>query len=123
MYKDDVKNRLEDLGERLPQPKGYKVLLAIPEVSEKTDGGVFLPDDIRSRENKASMIGLVVSMGDDAYGDKKRFPSGPWCKTGDWVVIRSYAGTAMVVQGQDFRLINDDSVEAVVRDPREIKRI
>ena len=108
---------------KLPVPKGYKILVAMPKVEEKTEGGVFLPDELKDLEQTASIAGFVVALGPDAYGDNKRFPSGPWCKEGDFVVFRSYSGTKFSVAGQEFRLINDDTVEAVVDDPRHFKRV
>lgn len=121
MY-ENVDALKEELRLKLPDPKGYKLLIALPKVKEKTDGGVFIPEDRRDAEGTASIIGFVVSMGDDAYGDKTKFPNGPWCKTGDFVIFRSYSGTRFKVQGEEFRLINDDTVEAVVDDPRGYSR-
>tara|TARA_R100000654_G_scaffold42860_2_gene69104 strand:- start:92 stop:460 length:369 start_codon:yes stop_codon:yes gene_type:complete len=108
---------------QLPEPKGYKILIGIPEVSETTDGGVFVPDGLRSAEETASIIGLVIKMGDDAYSDKKRFPHGRFCEEGDFVIFRSYSGTRFKIHGKEFRLINDDTVEAVVDDPRGYTRV
>lgn len=106
----------------IPNPKGFRILVAIPQVEEKTKGGVHIPDKLRDAETVASVIGYVVAMGDDCYADKNRFPSGPWCAIGDYVMFRSYSGTRMKVDGQEFRLINDDTVEAIVDDPRKIMR-
>lgn len=108
--------------DRLPVPQGYKVLIAVPKVEEKTQGGVFITDKLKSAEEVASILGYVVSMGDEAYTDPKR-SSKPWCKVGDWVIFRSYSGTRFTVDGHEFRLINDDTVEAVVADPRGFKRV
>ena len=107
---------------KLPDPSGYRILIAIPEVDEKTKGGVIMPDQYKSMENTASIVGFVVQMGPDAYKDDSKFPTGPWCKDGDFVVFRSYSGTRFKVEGKEFRLINDDSVEAVVDDPRGFER-
>ena len=112
----------EGLRSSLPEPKGYKILIALPEVSQKTDGGVYLPDERRSAEETASIIGFVISMGPDAYKDTAKFPTGPWCKEGDFVIFRSYSGTRFKLRGKEFRLINDDTVEAVVDDPRGYSR-
>lgn len=112
----------EGMRAKLPQPSGYKLLIALPKVTEKTEGGVILPDERRDAESTASMIGFVVSMGPDAYSDDKKFPTGPWCKDGDFVMFRSYSGTRFKVMGEEFRLINDDTVEAVVDDPRGYSR-
>jgi co-chaperonin GroES (HSP10) len=106
----------------VPVPKGYRMLIAMPVVSEKTEGNIFLPDNHRAREETASIIGQVVDMGGDCYKDVGKFPNGPWCETGDWIMFRSYAGTRFKIGEREFRLINDDTVEAVVKDPRHIKR-
>ena len=78
---------------QLPDPKGFKLLVALPELEEKTDGGVFLPEQVRERESLSTVVGFVLKMGSIAYKDDKKFPDGPWCKEGDWVVFRSYSGT------------------------------
>jgi|TARA_S200002703_G_scaffold28737_1_gene24536 co-chaperonin GroES (HSP10) len=107
---------------QLPEPSGFRMLIALPEVSESTESGIYLPDERRNAESVASIVGFVLKQGLDCYADKDRFPNGPWCKEGDWIVMRSYAGTRLVIHGKEFRLINDDSVEAVVEDPRGISR-
>ena len=112
----------EKVATQLPQPKGYKILIGMPEVSETTDGGVFMPDGLRTAEETASIIGFVIKMGDDAYSDEDRFPHGPYCQEGDFVIFRSYSGTRFKIHGKEFRLINDDTVEAVVDDPRGYTR-
>lgn len=108
--------------DKLPHPKGYRLLIAVPKVSDKTAGGVIMPDDIKTREETASILGLVLKVGSDAYADASRFPTGAWCKEGDYVVFRSYSGTRFKIGDEEFRLINDDTVEAVVDDPRGFKR-
>ena len=118
----DKKIEDDDLKAKLPTPVGYKVLIAIPEVSEKTEGGVFMPDNLKTAEETASIIGFVLRIGTGAYADKERFPDGPWCKEGDFVIFRSYSGTRFKIKGQEFRIINDDTVEGVVDDPRGYTR-
>jgi len=108
--------------ETIPAPTGFRILIAVPSIEEKTAGGIIRPDNLRSLEKTASIFGAVVSLGPDAYKNKERFPSGPWCKKGDWVLFRSYSGTRFKVEGHEFRIINDDTVEAVVDDPREVER-
>lgn len=117
-------NKVEDeqLKAKLPEPSGYRLLIAIPEISEKTEGGVYMPDQLKKAEETATIIGFVVKSGPEAYADPAKFPNGPWCKEGDFVIFRSYSGTRFKVQGQEFRLINDDTVEAVVEDPRGYSR-
>lgn len=112
----------DDVLAKLPEPKGYRILIAIPEVSQKTEGGVYIPDQLRNAEETASLVGYVLKVGSEAYADAARFPTGPWCKEGDFVIFRSYSGTRFKVHGKEFRLINDDTVEAVVEDPRGYSR-
>jgi chaperonin GroES len=117
-------NKVEDeaLKAKLPEPSGYRLLIAVPEVSEKTEGGVYMPDQLKKAEETASVIGFVIKAGPEAYSDANKFPSGPWCKEGDFIIFRSYSGTRFKVMGKEFRLINDDTVEAVVEDPRGYSR-
>lgn len=113
----------QEVLDKLPHPTGYKILVAMPTVEEKTDGGVFLPDSLKSLEQTASIVGLVVKLGPDAYKDTAKFPNGPWCAEEDYVIFRSYSGTRFKIGKQEFRLINDDTVEATVDDPRVYKRV
>tara|TARA_B100000780_G_C21076857_1_gene433517 strand:+ start:874 stop:1245 length:372 start_codon:yes stop_codon:yes gene_type:complete len=112
----------ENVLAKLPEPKGYKLLIAIPELHGKTEGGVYMPDSIKHMEETASIIGYVISVGTEAYTDKDRFPNGPWCEKGDFIIFRSYSGTRFKVDNKEFRIINDDTVEAVVEDPRGYTR-
>ena len=112
----------DNLHAKLPEPTGYRLLIALPEIDEKTEGGVIMPDGLRKDESTASIIGFVLKTGPDAYSDKERFPNGAWCKEGDFVIFRSYSGTRFKVAGKEFRLINDDTVEGVVDDPRGYSR-
>lgn len=107
---------------QLPEPSGYKLLIALPDVEEKTDGGIYKPESVQHIETTASIVGCVLKMGPQAYNDDKRFPNGPWCKEGDWILMRAYSGTRILIHGREFRLINDDTVEAVVDDPRGVQR-
>ncbi len=107
---------------QLPEPRGYKVLIALPEVEEKTDGGIIKSAKYQHEESIATVVGWVMSMGPDAYSSPERFPNGPYCQVGDWVVFRAFSGTRIKIHGKEFRIINDDTVEAVVEDPRGIER-
>ena len=109
--------------QQLPDPKGYKLLIALPEPDEMTEGGILKAARTLQDEETGSIIGIVIKMGSDAYKDIKRFPSGPYCKEGDAILMRSYSGTRFKVHGKEFRWINDDSVEAVVEDPRGILKV
>jgi co-chaperonin GroES (HSP10) len=107
----------------LPVPKGWKVLIAMPVFEEKTsNSGIILPTATKNAEEIAANIGLVVAMGDEAYKDKSKFPSGPWCGIGDFVMMRSYSGTRFSIGGHEFRMINDDTVEGVIQDPSGFTR-
>ena len=108
---------------QLPEPSGYHILIGIPESEEKTDGGILKARQTIEIEETATIVGFVLKLGPDCYQDKKRFPSGPWCKEGDFIIMRAYSGTRISIHGKEFRLINDDTVEAVVEDPRGYKRI
>tara|TARA_B100000965_G_scaffold404071_1_gene433799 strand:+ start:607 stop:1020 length:414 start_codon:yes stop_codon:yes gene_type:complete len=108
---------------QLPDPKGYKILIALPEPDEKTEGGILKAKQTLHVEEVGSICGFVLKLGPDAYKDETRFPSGPYCKEQDWIVMRSYSGTRFRIHGKEFRLINDDSVEAVVEDPRGVEKI
>ena len=108
---------------QLPEPSGYKILVALPEVDEKTEGGIIKAKTTMEVEETGSIVGFVVKIGPDAFKDEKRFPSGPYCKEGDFIMMRAYSGTRFKVHQKEFRLINDDSVEAVVEDPRGVVRV
>ena len=106
----------------LPEPKGFRILCAGPHVEEEFDGGIIKADDTKRVEEQTTVVLFVVKMGDLCYQDKDRFPTGAWCKEGDFVLTRPYSGTRVVIHGREFRIINDDTVEAVVEDPRGIRR-
>lgn len=118
--KEDIPDA--DKAKQLPEPKGYRMLCAIPEVEETFESGLLKADDTRRIEEHSTVVLFVVKMGDLCYKDEDRFPTGPWCKEGDFVITRAYAGTRITIHGREFRIINDDTVEAVVQDPRGIKR-
>ncbi len=118
--KEDIPDA--DKAKQLPEPKGYRMLCAIPEVEETFESGLLKADDTRRIEEHSTVVLFVVKMGDLCYKDESRFPTGAWCKEGDFVITRAYAGTRITIHGREFRIINDDTVEAVVQDPRGIKR-
>ena len=106
----------------LPEPKGYRILCAVPHVEEEFEGGIIKADDTKRVEEQTTVVLFVVKLGNLAYKDAERFPTGAWCKEGDFVLTRPYSGTRVVIHGREFRIINDDTVEAVVEDPRGIRR-
>jgi len=109
----------------LPYPTGYKILCAVPPVDEKIAGTELdLVRDTASmrQEEHGTTVLFVMRLGPDAYKDKEKYPSGPWCKEGDFVLVRTYSGTRVKIFGKEFRVINDDQVDCVVQDPRGITR-
>ena len=111
-----------DKAKQLPEPVTYHLMCVIPETEDKYDSGIVKADQTRHFEEVLSPVLFVIKMGPDCYADKTRFPSGPSCKVGDFVLVRPNTGTRVKIQGREFRIINDDSVEAVVEDPRGISR-
>ena len=113
---------IEDRPKQLPDPSGYRILCALPDVEKTTDGGIIKADITLQHEELLTVTLFVMKLGPDCYKDEKRFPSGPWCKEGDFILVRPHAGTRVKIHGREFRILNDDAVEAVVEDPRGIKR-
>jgi co-chaperonin GroES (HSP10) len=113
----------QEFEQQLPKPVGYRLLIALPQVSDTYEGTkVLKTDKERDRDHIMSIIGMVVDMGSDAYKDESRYPDGPWCKPGDFVMFRMNSGTRFKMGNVEYRLMNDDSIEAVVADPRGIQR-
>jgi|TARA_Y100000310_G_scaffold202996_1_gene203251 co-chaperonin GroES (HSP10) len=106
-----------------PKPVGYHLLVALPQVSETYEGTDIQKTPVeKHNETIMSIVGLVMDIGSTAYLDKERFPTGPWCKEGDYVLFRANSGTRFKIEDVEYRLMNDDSIEAVVPDPRGITR-
>jgi len=112
----------EEKARQLPQPSTYHILCVLPEIDDKFDSGLVKSGQTMHFEEVMSPVLFVVAMGPDCYKDPLRFPSGPSCKVGDFVLVRPNTGTRIKIHGREFRLINDDSVEGVVQDPRGISR-
>jgi hypothetical protein len=122
-YKFDATS--EERARQLPKPSGYKILCAIPEVEkqfEDSEIGLIKSDETVRIEEILTTVLFVVELGPDCYVDKAKFPTGPWCRKGDFVLVRPNSGTRLIIHGREFRIINDDTVEGVVEDPRGIKR-
>ena len=113
----------EELEAQLPKPVGYKLLIALPQVEETLgEMGIVKAQLTIQEETLMTVTGLVLDMGDQAYADPDRYPTGPWCKVGDYVIFRANSGTRVRVNGVEYRLMNDDSIDAVVADPRGVTR-
>ncbi len=113
----------EEKARQLPDPATYHLLCVLPEIDEEYESGLVKAGQTVHYEELLSPVLFVVKVGPDAYKDEKRFPSGPSCKVGDFIVVRPNTGTRMKIHGKEFRIINDDSVEATVQDPRGISRV
>jgi hypothetical protein len=116
--------KVEEKAAQLPKPAGYKILCAIPEQEKEYEGdiGIIKADETLRYDELLTTVLFVVDLGPDCYADKAKFPTGPWCQKGDFVLTRPNAGSRLLIHGREFRIINDDSVEGVVEDPRGIKR-
>jgi len=115
----------EQKAKQLPDPAGFMILTVVPEAMEEyadSELGILKSSGEIWREEILTPVLFVVKLGPEAYQDKTRFPSGPRCKTGDFIIVRPNSGTRLKIHGREFRIINDDSVEAVVEDPRGITR-
>lgn len=112
----------EEKAKQIPDPATYHLLCVLPEIDEEYESGLIKAGQTMHFEEVLSPVLFVVKIGPDAYKDEKRFPSGPSCKVGDFVLVRPNTGTRIKIHGKEFRIINDDSVEAVVQDPRGITR-
>lgn len=112
----------EQKAKQLPQPSGYKILCAIPDIEEKYDSGLIKADTTKKHEEILATVYFVVALGPDCYTDTERYPTGPWCKAGDFILVRPHTGTRIKIHGKEFRIINEDSVDGVVEDPRGISR-
>lgn len=113
----------EQKAKQVPDPVTYHLLCVLPEIDEEYESGLLKAGKTMLYEELLSPVLFVVKMGPDAYKDEKRFPSGPSCKVGDFVLVRPNTGTRIKIHGKEFRIINDDSVEAVVEDPRGVSRV
>jgi co-chaperonin GroES (HSP10) len=113
----------EEKAKQIPEPSTFHLLCVLPEIDEEYESGLIKAGQTVHFEELLSPVLFVVKVGPDAYKDEKRFPSGPSCKAGDFVLVRPNTGTRIKIHGKEFRIINDDSVEAVVQDPRGITRV
>ena len=115
---EDLKNGSS--AHKLPKPTGYRMLILPFAPAEKTKGGIYLAKQTVDRERLTTVVGYVVALGPDAYKDSNKFPEGPWCKEGDWVIFGRYAGARIQIDGGDLRLLNDDEILALIEDPEDI---
>ena len=125
-YKDNQQKEVEGYerlktkeSNKIPNPTGWRMLILPFKMPEKTKGGLYLGQDTLERQQVGSTCGLVLAMGPHCY-DKEKFPEGPWCKKGDWVIFARYAGSRLPIEGGEVRLLNDDEVLGTIKDPEDI---
>ncbi len=118
--KSEPKKEVTRDSNKLPQPTGWRILVLPFKMDEKTKGGLLMTESVLERQQVGSQCGLVLAMGPQCYNDKERYPNGPWCKVNDWVVFARYAGSRIQIEGGEVRLLNEDEVLAIVKDPQDI---
>ena len=106
--------------EKLPQPTGWRLLVMPFQVKEKSEGGIIIAQEALDRARAAVQVGYVLKLGPLCYGDKERYPTGPWCKEKDWVIIARYAGSRMEIEGGEIRMLNDDEILGTIEDPKDL---
>ena len=106
--------------DRIPAPTGWRIVILPYRGAEKTKGGIVLSDQTRQREQSATVCGYVLSVGPLAYADEVKFPTGPWCKKGDWIIFGRYSGARLPIDEGEIRIINDDEVLALIQNPEDI---
>ena len=112
----------EKKAKQIPEPSGFHILCMVPEVEDKFDSGLVKAESTIGFEERLTTVLFVMKLGPDCYKDPARFPSGPWCKEGDFILVRPNSGSRLKIHGREFRIINDDTVEGLVDDPRGIAR-
>ena len=119
-HKNALEEKYQEETEKLPKPTGWRILVLPFKVKEKTKGGVIMASTSLERQQLAAQCANVLAVGPDAYGDKEKFPEGPWCKVGDWVVFARYAGSRIKIEGGEVRLLNDDEILATIKNPEDL---
>ena len=105
---------------KLPEPTGWRLIVLPFKMDEKTKGGIIMNESTLEKQQVASQCGNVLAMGPQCYTDKERYPEGPWCKVGDWVIFARYAGSRIQIEGGEIRLLNEDEILATIKNPEDI---
>ena len=119
-YEKEPEKTITSESTKLPKPPGWRMLVLPFKMNTKTKGGIILAETSLEKQQVASQCGLVLRMGPDCYGDKERYPDGPWCKEKDWVIFARYAGSRIKIEGGEVRMLNDDEILATVDNPEDI---
>ena len=115
-----LQEKYKEETEKLPKPTGWRIIVLPFRMDEKTKGGILMGQDTLDKQQVASQCGNVLAMGPQCYKDKERYPDGPWCKVGDWVIFARYAGSRIQIEGGEIRLLNEDEILATVKNPEDI---
>ena len=118
--KPALQEKYKEETEKLPKPTGWRILVLPFRMDEKTKGGILMGQDTLDKQQVASQCGNVLAMGPQCYKDKERYPEGPWCVVGDWVIFARYAGSRIQIEGGEIRLLNEDEILAIVTNPEDI---
>jgi len=125
-YKEKVETTLDpsalgqSLLEKMPSPTGWRLLILPYKGKGKTEGGIYLPDKVVEEQSVSTQVGYVLKVGELAYQDGDKFPDGPWCAKGDWVMFARYAGSRFRIDGGEVRILNDDEILAKISNPEDI---
>jgi chaperonin GroES len=106
--------------DRIPNPTGWRIAILPYRGTEKSKGGIVLAEETQKRTQLATTCGYVLKMGDLAFSDESKFPHGPWCKEGDWIIFGRYAGSRISIDGGEIRILNDDEIIGILNDPSDI---
>ena len=115
-----LQEKYKEETEKLPKPTGWRIIVLPFRMDEKTKGGILVGQDTLDKQQVASQCGNILAMGPQCYKDKERYPDGPWCKKGDWVIFARYAGSRIQIEGGEIRLLNEDEILATVKNPEDI---
>lgn len=110
----------ESVLDRIPTPTGWRIAILPYRGAEKTKGGIALAEETQRKQQVSTVCGYVLKVGPLAYNDESKFPTGPWCAVGDWIIFGRYAGARIPIDGGEIRLINDDEVLGKVADPEDV---
>ena len=119
-HKLALEEKYKEETEKLPKPTGWRILVLPFKMKEKTKGGVIMANTSLERQQLAAQCANVLAVGPDAYRDKDRYPQGPWCKVGDWIIFARYAGSRIKIEGGEVRLLNDDEILATIKNPEDL---
>ena len=111
---------VSDIKDELPQPSGWRLLVLPFTPKEKTKGGIIIAQESLEKLRIATNCGYVIKLGPLAYHDKEKYPTGPWCKKGEWVIFARYAGSRLPIEGGEVRLLNDDEVLGTIDNPESV---